>query len=70
MDVTCLGCAIVHQLVASFLLMDPEVNLVGHIARGIDHLSPEPSRSPHTRFCFSFPPRHSGEAYTDSKIGV
>jgi hypothetical protein len=29
--------------------------------------SSEPS---HTRFCFSFPQHHSGEAYTDSKTGV
>jgi hypothetical protein len=36
----------VHQLVTGFLLMDPDVDPVQHIARGIDCLSPEPSRSP------------------------
>jgi hypothetical protein len=46
MEVTHLGCATVHQLVAGFLLMHSEVDPVRHIARGIHHLSPEPSRSP------------------------
>jgi hypothetical protein len=45
MEVTHLGCATVHQLVASFLLMHPDVDPVRHIARGIHRLSPEPSRS-------------------------
>jgi hypothetical protein len=36
MEVTHLGDSVVHQLIASFLLMDPEVNHGGHIARGID----------------------------------
>jgi hypothetical protein len=46
MEVTHLGCAIVHQLVTGFLLVNPEVDPIQHIARGIDRLSPEPSRSP------------------------
>jgi hypothetical protein len=46
MEVTHLGCATVHQLVACFLLMHPKVNPVRHIARGIHRLSPIPSRSP------------------------
>jgi hypothetical protein len=46
MEVTHLGCATVHQLIACFLLMNPEVNPVRHIALGIDRLNPEPSRSP------------------------
>jgi hypothetical protein len=40
MEVTHLTCAIVHQLVAGFLLLDLEMNPVGHIAHGIDRLSP------------------------------
>jgi hypothetical protein len=36
----------VHLLVTCFLLLNPEVNLVRHIARGIDRLNPKPSRSP------------------------
>jgi hypothetical protein len=44
--VTHLGCATVHQLIAHFLLMHSEVDPVRHIARGIHHLNPEPSRSP------------------------
>jgi hypothetical protein len=46
MEVTHLGCVIVHQLIAGFLLVDPEVHPVRHKARGIDRLNPEPSRSP------------------------
>jgi hypothetical protein len=46
MEVTHLGCATMHQLVACFILMNPEVDFVRHIARGIDRLSPKPSRSP------------------------
>jgi hypothetical protein len=46
MEVTHLGCATVHQLITSFLLVDSEVDLVRNIARGIDRLSPEPSQSP------------------------
>jgi hypothetical protein len=46
MEVTHLGCATVHQLVAGFLFMHSEVDLVRHIARGIHRLSPEPPRSP------------------------
>jgi hypothetical protein len=46
MEVTHLGCATVHQLVAGFLLMQCEVDPIWHIARGIYRHSPEPSRSP------------------------
>jgi hypothetical protein len=46
MEVTHLGCATVHQLVACFLLMHSKVDPVRHMARGIHRLSPEPSRSP------------------------
>jgi hypothetical protein len=46
MEVTHLGCATVHQLIAGFLLMHSEVDPVRHIARGIHRLNPEPSRSP------------------------
>jgi hypothetical protein len=46
MEVTHLGCATVHQLVAYFLLMHSEIDPVRHIARGIHRLSPIPSRSP------------------------
>jgi hypothetical protein len=46
MEVTHLGCATVHQLIAGFLFMHSEVDPVRHIARGIHRLSPEPSRSP------------------------
>jgi hypothetical protein len=46
MEVTHLGCAIMHLLIASFLLMHSEVDPVRQIARGIHRLSPEPSRSP------------------------
>jgi hypothetical protein len=45
MEVTHLGCATVHQLIASFLLMHSEVDPVRHIARGIHRLSPIPPRS-------------------------
>jgi hypothetical protein len=34
-----------HQLVTGFLLVNPEVNPVQHIARGFDRLSTEPSWS-------------------------
>jgi hypothetical protein len=46
MEVTHLGCATVHQLIACFLLMHSEVDPVRNIARGIHRLSPEPSQSP------------------------
>jgi hypothetical protein len=46
MKVTHLGCATVHQLITDYLLVDSEVDPVRNIARGIDRLSPEPSRSP------------------------
>jgi hypothetical protein len=46
MEVTHLGCATVHQLIASFLLVDPEVKPVRHIAHNIDRLGLEPSLSP------------------------
>jgi hypothetical protein len=45
MEVTHLGCATVHQLVAGILLMHSKVDPVQNIARGIHRLSPEPSRS-------------------------
>jgi hypothetical protein len=45
MEVTHLGCATVHQLVACFLIMHSEVDPVRQIARGIRSLSPKPSRS-------------------------
>jgi hypothetical protein len=45
MEVTHLGYATVHQLVIGFLLVHFEVDPVRNIARGIDRLSPEPSRS-------------------------
>jgi hypothetical protein len=44
-EVTHLGCAPVHQLIACFLLVNPEVDPVRHIARDIHRLSPEPSQS-------------------------
>jgi hypothetical protein len=75
MEVTHLGCSDVHQLVVSFLLMDPEVNPVGHIACGIDRLSLEPSGGPmlvehrpsHPTQGSVFPFHHAilGGAYTD-----
>jgi hypothetical protein len=46
MEVTHHGCATVHQLVAGFLLVDSEVDPVRNIARGMNRLSPGPSRSP------------------------
>jgi hypothetical protein len=46
MEVTHLGCATVHQLVTGFLLVRSDVDPVRNIARDIDRLSPEPSRSP------------------------
>jgi hypothetical protein len=45
MEVTHLGCVTLHQLVTSFLLVNSEVDPVRHVARSIDRLSPEPSRS-------------------------
>jgi hypothetical protein len=45
-EVTHLGCATVHQLIAGFLLMHSEVDLVRNLACGIHRLSPKPSRSP------------------------
>jgi hypothetical protein len=78
-EVTHLGCATVHQLVTGFLLVNSEVDHVRHMARGIDRLGPEPSRSPMfiehrpshlAQGPFFFPPHHSGEAYMDSKTGV
>jgi hypothetical protein len=39
MEVTHLGCATVHQLVAGFLLMHSEVDHVRHIACGIEDQS-------------------------------
>jgi hypothetical protein len=67
MEVTHLGCAPVHQLIARFLLVNPEVDPVRNIARGIDRLSPEPSRSPmrikhrssHLTQCSVFPFRNT-----------
>jgi hypothetical protein len=44
--VTHLRCATMHKLVAGFLLVNLEVDLVQHVARGIDRLRPEPSWSP------------------------
>jgi hypothetical protein len=46
MEVTHLGCATMHQLIACFLLMHSEIDPVSNIARVIHRLSPEPSRSP------------------------
>jgi hypothetical protein len=46
MEVTHLGCAIVHQLIACFLLMHSKVDPIWNIARSIHRLSPEHSRSP------------------------
>jgi hypothetical protein len=46
MEVTHLGCATVHQLVACFLVVHSEVDPVRNIACGIHRLSPEHSRSP------------------------
>jgi hypothetical protein len=46
MEVTYLGCATVHQLVTGFVHMNPTLDPVQHVARSIDRLSPEPSRSP------------------------
>jgi hypothetical protein len=46
MEVTQLGCATVHQLVAGFLLMHFEVDPIRNIACGIHRLSPESSLSP------------------------
>jgi hypothetical protein len=61
MEVTHLGCATVHQLVTGFLLVDSEVNPVRNIARGIHHLSREPSRSPmhHLTQDYVFPFHHT-----------
>jgi hypothetical protein len=49
MEVTHLGCATMHQSIAGFLVVNPKVDPVRHIARDIEHLSPEPSRSPERR---------------------
>jgi hypothetical protein len=46
MEVTHLGCAAMHQLIACFLLVHYEVDPVRHIARGIHRLSPIPPWSP------------------------
>jgi hypothetical protein len=46
MEVSHLGCAIVHQFISGFLLVDPKVHPVRHVASGIDRLSPEPSWGP------------------------
>jgi hypothetical protein len=46
MEVTHLGCAVMHQLIACFLLVHSQVNPVRHIARGIHRLSPIPPQSP------------------------
>jgi hypothetical protein len=46
MEVTHLGCATMHQFATGFLLVDSEVDPVRNIARGIDRLRLEPSRSP------------------------
>jgi hypothetical protein len=46
MEVTHLGCATVHQLITGFLFIDLEVDPVRNIERGIDRVSPKPSRSP------------------------
>jgi hypothetical protein len=80
MEVTHLGCATVHQLVAGFLLVHSEVDPVRHIARDIHRLMPRTfsescahkasSEQSHTKSCFFFPQHHSGEAYTDSKTCV
>jgi hypothetical protein len=69
-----------NLLIAHLLLESSKKDPVQHIGRGIHHLSPEPHRSPmpiehcpgHLTqvFVLSFPPQHSGEAYTDSKTGV
>jgi hypothetical protein len=44
-EVTHLECVTVHQLVTGFLLVHSEVDPVRNIARGIQRLSLEPSRS-------------------------
>jgi hypothetical protein len=46
MEVTHLGCATMHQLIARFLLMHFKEDPIWHIARGIHCLSPEPPQSP------------------------
>jgi hypothetical protein len=46
MEVTHLGCATMHQLIAYLLLVHTEVYPVRHIARGIHRLSPIPPPSP------------------------
>jgi hypothetical protein len=45
MEVTHLGCATVHQLVIGSLLVNPKVDPVRQVARGIDCLSQKPSWS-------------------------
>jgi hypothetical protein len=55
MEVTHLGCATVHQLIAGFVRMHSEVDPVRNIARGIHCLSLEPSRSPMLiKHCLSY----------------
>jgi hypothetical protein len=46
MEVTHLGCATMHQLIACYVLVHSEVYPVRHITRGIHRLSPIPPRSP------------------------
>jgi hypothetical protein len=46
MEVTHLGCATVHQLIAGFLLMHAEIDPIRNVACGIHRLSLKPSRSP------------------------
>jgi hypothetical protein len=46
MEMTHLGSATVHHLIACLLLESLEKDLVRHIAHGINHLNPEPPRSP------------------------
>jgi hypothetical protein len=46
MEMTHLGSATVHHLIACLFLECPAKNPVRHVARGIDRVSPEPPRSP------------------------
>jgi hypothetical protein len=55
MEVTHLGCAIVHQLVIGFLLVDSKVDPVRNIACSIDRLSLEPSLESYARRSSSEP---------------
>jgi hypothetical protein len=79
MEVTHLGCAIVHQLVTGFLPVHSELDPIRNIARSIHHLSPEPSGSPmlikhhpsHLTQGSVFPSTTPlWEAHTDSKTDV